>query len=156
MMNEISPKFNATDALLLYSVAYRQHHGEIRTLGGILLTTDAINRSFPMANELEDGFSRLIIGGFIELQGEQFTATKNGVQLFNDVTNPQTPKLNVFEQIRLLTDRLNKSSLQLVEKQLTITNDDVSKAVQEADVLFAVVSKKADEIIKARKTKESS
>ena len=66
-MNEISPKFDSTDSLLLYSVAYRQRHGEIRTLGGILLTTDAINRSFPMANELEDGFSRLIVGGFIGL-----------------------------------------------------------------------------------------
>jgi hypothetical protein len=142
MMNEINPKFNSTDALLLYSVSYRQRHDEIRTLGGILLTTDAINRSFPMANELEDGFSRLIVGGFIELQGEQFTATKSGVQLFNDVSNPQTPKLNVFTQITLLMDRLNKSSLQHVEKQLTITSDEVSKAVQEAHVLFVETSKK--------------
>jgi hypothetical protein len=156
MVNAISPKFNSTDALLLYSVAYCQRHNEIGTLGRILLTTDAINRSFPMANELEDGFSRLIVGEFVEFQGEQFAATKSGVQLFNDVTKLQNPKLNVFEQIRLLTDRLNKSSLRHVEKQLNITNDDVSKAVQEAHILFAEVSKKADEIIKARKAKESS
>ena len=149
MANAISPKFNSTDALLLYSVAYRQRNNEIRTLGGILLTTDAINRSFPMANELEDGFTRLIVGGFVEFQGEQFAVTNSGVQLFNDVTKPQNPKLNVFEQIRLLTDGLNKSSLQLVEKQLAITSDDFSKAIQEAHVLFAEAGKKADKITKA-------
>jgi len=153
-MNEINPQFNPTDALLLFSVAYRQRHDDIRTLGGILLTTDSINRSFPTANELEDGFSRLIVGGFIELQGEQFVATKSGVQLFNGVTKPQIPKLNVFEQIKVLADRLNKSSLQYVEKQLTVTSNDVSKAIQEAHSLFAEVSKKTDELITVRKTKK--
>ena len=154
-MNEISPKFNSTDALLLYSVAYRQRHNEIRTLGGILLSFDAINRSSPMINELEDGFSRLTAGGFVEIQGEQFAATESGVQLFNDVTKPQNPKLRLSDEIQLLTNRLNESSLKHVEKQLTITSDDFSKAIQEAAVLFAEVSKKADEIRKARKAKEA-
>jgi hypothetical protein len=156
MMNDINPKFNSTDALLLYSIAYCQRHNESTTLGGILLTTDAINREYPMAKELEEGFSRLIVGGFVAFQEEKFAATKSGAQLFNDVTKSQNPKLNVFEQIRLLTDRLNKSSIKRVEKQLTITNDDVSKAIQEAHVLFAEASKKADEITNARKAKQSS
>ena len=62
----------------------------------------------------------------------------------------------MFEQIRDLTDRLNSSPIKAAVKQLTITDDDVSKAIQEAHVIFAEISKKADEILSARKAKGSS
>ena len=156
MINEISPKFNSRDALLLYSVAYCQQHNESATLGRILLTTDAINRECPLANMLEEGFSRLIVGGYIDYQGEKFTVTKSGLRLLNDVTKPRNPKMKVLDEIRLLTDSLNKSPIKHVEKKLTITSDDYSKATQEMYVIFTEASKKADEIIKARKAKESS
>jgi hypothetical protein len=154
MLNEINPKFTLRDALLLYSVAYCQRHNENATLGRILLTTDAINRECPMANMLEEGFSRLIVGGYIDYQGEIFTVTKSGLHLFNDVTKPRNPKMKALDQIRLLADTLNKSPIKHAEKKLTITSDDYSKAMQEMRVIFAEISKKADEIANARRAKE--
>ena len=156
-MENISPEFNSTDALLLYSIAYCQRHNYKATLGQILLTTDAINRSFPTARQLEDGLSRLKVSRYIEIQNEIFnvTVTKMGVRLFDDITTPQNPKLNVFEQIRNLTNELQASHVKTVSKQLTITDAQVSEARQEAHALFSEISKEADEILSARKAKES-
>ena len=78
-MNDTNPKFSSTDAILLSSIAYRQRHNEVTTLGGILLGTEAINREYPMARELEDGFSRLIVGGFVEFQEAKFATTESGI-----------------------------------------------------------------------------
>ncbi len=98
----------------------------------------------------------MIIGGYIDYQGEKFTVTKSGLRLFDDVTKPRNPKMKVLDEIRLLADRLNKSPIKHVEKKLIITSDDYSKATQEMHVIFTEISKKADEIMKARKAKESS
>jgi hypothetical protein len=155
-MRDISPEFNWTDALLLYSIAYCQRHNYQATLGRILLTTDAINRTFPIARELEDGLSRLIVGGYIEIQGDLFAVTESGVRLFNDVTHPQNQKLNVFEEIEILEERLSSSPIRSVSKQLTITNTKHVEAIQEAYEIFKEVSKKADEITRARKANEQS
>ena len=98
----------------------------------------------------------MIIGGYIDFQGEKFTVTKSGIRLFNDVTKPRIPKTNVLDEIRLLTDRLNKSPIKHVEKKLTITSDDYSKATQEMHVIFTEISKKADEIRNTRKAKDAT
>ena len=152
----ISPEFTFTDALLLFSIGYCQRHNYKATLGHILLETDAINREQPMARELENGLSRLIVGKYIEIQNETFVATKAGVRLFNDVTKPRIPKLTALQEIRNLTARLNSWHLRTVTKQLTITDTQYAEAIQESHKLFDEAMKKADEILKARKVKESS
>ena len=151
-MENISPEFTFTDALLLYSIAYCHRFGYKTTLGRILLTTDMFNRSEPTALELEDGLSRLIVGGYVEIQGQTYIATKSGINLFNDVTEEQNPKLNSSQQIKNLVDRLNASHLRSITKQLIITDAQYSEAIQEANTLFKEISKKA----KGRKAKETS
>lgn len=152
----INPEFTYTDALLLYSIGYCQRHNYKATLGHILLETDAINREQPTARTLEDGLSRLIVGKYVEIQNETFIATKAGVRLFNDVTKPRIPKLTALQEIGNLTARLNSLHLRTVIKQLTITDTQYAEAIQESHKLFDEAMKKADEILKARKVKESS
>jgi hypothetical protein len=139
----ISPEFNSTDALLLYSISYCQRHDQKVTLAKVLVTTDAINRSFPMVHELEDGFSRLIVNRYIDYQEELFTATKMGLRLFNETTQPQSPKLTVFQQIENLTAKLNISRVDSVSKQLSLTDKQVSEAIQEAQAIFREIDEKA-------------
>ena len=150
----IDPEFTFTDALLLYSIGYCQHHNYKTTLGEILLTTDAINREYPMSRELENGLSRLIVGKYIEIQNETFVATKAGFRLFNEVTKPRTPKSTALQQIKNLTARLNASHLRAVTKQLTITDAQYAEARQESHRLFNEAMREADEILKTRKVKE--
>ncbi len=156
IMENINPEFTFIDALLLYSIGYCQRHNYKATLGEILLTTDAINREQPMPRELEEGFSRLIVGKYIQIQNETFVATKSGISLFNDVTRERNPKLSALQQIRKLIDKLNASHLRSVAKQLTITDVQYSEAIQESHRLFDEALKKADEIRTARQAKKSS
>ncbi len=155
-MENISPEFTLTDALLLYSIGYCQRHNYKTTLGEILLTTDAINREQPMVRDLEEGLSRLIIGKYIEIQNETFVATKSGIRLFNDVTKERNSKLTALQAIKKLTERLKASHLRSTIKQLTITDTQYSEAIQESHRLFDEAIKKADEIRNARQDKKSS
>jgi hypothetical protein len=155
-METISPEFDTIDALLLYSIAYCQRHNYRATLGHILLECDAIYRVYPTARQFEDGFNRLIAGRYVEVRDEVFIATKIGVRFFNEITKPRNPKLTVVEEIRNLTARLNASRVRTVLKQLTITDAQVSEATQEAHEIFIEIRKEADEILRARRAKESS
>lgn len=150
-MEPISAEFNFTDALLLYSTAYCQRHKYRATLGHILLTTDAFNRSMPMAFELDDCLSRLMTGGYIKQQEEIFLVTKRGMDLFDDVTETQTPKLTSIQQIKNLVISLNRSRAKNVSKSITITDAQYSAAIKEAHEIFEEVKREADQIAKARK-----
>ena len=155
-MKDISPEFNWTDALLLYSIAYCQRHKYHATLGRILLITDAINRTFPKAEDLEDGLSRLIVGGYIEFQQDLYSATESGVGLFNDVTRPHDPKLNILREIERLEEKLGSSPIENVSRQVVISDTRHAQAIQEAYKIFEEESKKADEIVRARKERKQS
>jgi len=143
-METISTEFNYTDALLLYSTAYCQKHKYRATLGQILLTTDAVNRSMPMAFELEKGFSRLMAGGYVESQEDAFLATKRGMNLFDEVTKPRSPKIIAVQQIKNLVVRLNRSRAKTVTRHVTITDAQYSAAVKEAHDIFEEVRERMD------------
>ena len=140
-MSDTSPVFTTTDALLLYSIVYCRRHRYRPTLGQIFLLTDAFDRSYPTALELEDGLSRLIVGGYVERLDEEFAPTEVGIRAVKLVEKQRKPKLRFFEQIRSLADSLSiscygRASEQPVPKQLTVTDAQVTTAVVEAHALF--------------------
>jgi hypothetical protein len=114
------------------------------------LEVDAINRSSPTVDELEDGLSRLIVGEYIERQNELFTATGMSFNLWNDITKPGIVKRNIFEQLDILTDRLNRSPLEKVSQQLTITPGELRDANREAREIFEEADREAKNILAAR------
>lgn len=143
-METISTEFTYTDALLLYSTAYCQKHKYRATLGQILLTTDAVNRSMPMAFELEKGFNKLIAGGYLESQEDVFVVSKRGMKLFDEITRPQTLKITVVQKIKNLVVRLNRSRAKTVARHITVTDAQYSAAVKEAHEIFEEVRERMD------------
>lgn len=151
-MKHVESEFNFIDALLLYCAAYCRLHGYRATLGHILLTADAVNRSMPMAFELEIGFGKLIAGGYVEYAEELFLVTDLGMKLFNDATRHQSPKATALEQIRDLVAMLNKSHLKAMPSRLAITGVQYSAAIKEAREIFDEVRARMDASRKIVKT----
>ena len=128
--------FNFEDALLLFAIGYCQRHGENATLGRVFLAIDAINRSSPMRDELEDGLNQLLVGGYIEVYKDKFVATELGVRLFDEASDRKT-HADVFEELHDLAGRLGwRVSTGNSPERIVITDAQVTAATQEMHAIY--------------------
>ena len=127
--------FNFSDTLTFFSIGYECHHEGIATLAGILLATDAINRSTPSREELEGALNKLLASGYIAMSNKDYLLTPRGKAIYYGTT--RTPEMTVFDQIHEVQRKLSKKS-PLAESlnAIIITERQFRNAIKGAHNLF--------------------
>jgi hypothetical protein len=132
--------FSFSDVLTFFSIGYECHHKGMATLAGILLTSDAINRSTPSREELEGSLTRLLAAGYIAASSGSYLITPEGKAVYDDVV--QTPGMTVFDKLAEVQRRLSEGPLPAkVLEVVVITKEQFRDAEEGAEKRFEEISK---------------
>ncbi len=120
--------FRYSEALLLFAIGYECKHNGLATLRGILATEDAIDRSAPMRDELEEALNRLFSAGLLEFQSTGFKLSETGEELYEKSSRDGT---NVFEDLYYSIELLNTEfSLIETRNHVSVSADDYRSAYE--------------------------
>ena len=144
-MQRPSTVFCWTDGLLLLSIDYCSRHNYPADLANILLTCDAIDRSYPLSQELEDGLNRLLAARYVTMVNRTFLILNSGKELVELARGTGLPTTNVFLALRDLEQRLKQGKpLTGVPREVALSNEDYENALKEMRRLGIELTRKVD------------
>ena len=121
--------------LVLYSLYYASLHQYPFSLGVIISTIDAIDRSSPFPAELADGLNWLVAHEFVQRVGSTYPITDKGAQLCIQASEDFAEK-RIFKVIQIVADALKAvPAVSNAKGPIMISAEDMERAKWESYAL---------------------
>ena len=119
-----SSKFEATDTWILVALLQATRPSEVATVAQLIASADAVNHAVITRDELENGLSRLVPAGLVEMQANTFAPAAR-VREFWETTQGVS---SLYSSWAKLGTFIGAPSLQTSPAPITATEEYVSVA----------------------------